>query len=211
MTSFMELRSPEEDVGAVQETDGVFCVGVAMSKGDGDADLQRRVKEELRRCTERSGAIFSQNSHNSSLSELAKATIRQMRTFLLIDESKDGLTLGKLLYFPRAGIPIKKLNNLHPTSLTANDVRSHIKKTLNFDKEVTFGYVSLDVDSASNKTRFILLDKNDPELLSNAHPVLGVWAAGALGTGIARDGAIWTVIMEYLTDPHLTMRLSVAG
>jgi hypothetical protein len=85
MTSFMELRSPEEDVGAVQETDGVFCVGVAMSKGDGDADLQRRVKEELRRCTERSGAIFSQNSHNSSLSELAKATIRQMRTFLLID------------------------------------------------------------------------------------------------------------------------------
>lgn len=103
------------------------------------------------------------------------------------------------------------MNNLHPTSLTANDVRSHIKKTLNFDKEVTFGYVSLDVDSASNKTRFILLDKNDPELLSNAHPVLGVWAAGALGTGIARDGAIWTVIMEYLTDPHLTMRLSVAG
>ena len=85
MTSFMELRSPEEDVGAVQEADGVFCVGLAMGKGDSDADLQRRVKEELRRCTERTGAIFSQNSHNSSLTELAKATIRQMRTFLIID------------------------------------------------------------------------------------------------------------------------------
>ena len=36
-------------------------------------------------------------------------------------------------------------------------------------------------------------------------------AAGVLGTGTVRDGAIWSVIMEYLTDPHLTMRLSVSG
>lgn len=64
---------------------------------------------------------------------------------------------------------------------------------------------------AGDKHKFILLDRNDPELLTASPPVLGVWAAGALGTGLQREGVIWTAIMEYLTDPHLTTRLSVSG
>jgi hypothetical protein len=75
---------------------------------------------------------------------------------------------------------------------------------------VLFGYISLN-GKPGDKYKFILIDRNDPDLQSTAPPMLGVWAAGNLGSGLQRDAAIWSVIMEYMTDPHLTKRLSVAG
>jgi hypothetical protein len=80
------------------------------------------VKEELRRCSERSGIVYSHNSKNSSLSELSRATIRQLRVFLLFDEGRDGLSVGRLLYLPRANIPLRKVKIAQPSALTCNEV-----------------------------------------------------------------------------------------
>jgi hypothetical protein len=129
------------------------------------------------------------------LSELNRATIRQLRVFLFFDEGREGLNVGRLLYFPRVSIPIRKISITQPTALTGNDVLERIKRTLNFKTDVAFGYISLNAGMAGDKYKFILLDRNDPELLTASPPVLGVWAAGALGTGLQREGAIWTVIM----------------
>jgi hypothetical protein len=81
-------------------------------------------------------------------------------------------------------MPLRKITLTQPTAVTSNDVLEHIKKTLNFSREVAFGYISLNAGMGGDRHRFILLDRNDPE--TPAQPVLGVWAAGALGTGLQR-------------------------
>jgi hypothetical protein len=59
--------------------------------------------------------------------------------------------------------------------------------------------------------KFILLDRNDPELQNNSFALLGVWAAGYLGNALQKEAALWSLIMDYLTDPQITKRLSLQG
>lgn len=68
-----------------------------------------------------------------------------------------------------------------------------ITSEFNFSKDVAFGYISL--NNLPNGFKFILLDKNDPELQNNPPPVLGVWIAGSFGTNLQKYNAFWIAIM----------------
>lgn len=67
------------------------------------------------------------------------------------------------------------------------------------------------MNNSPNGFKFILLDKNDPELQNNPPPVLGVWVAGNIGNNAQRYNNFWIAIMEYLTNPQITKRLSLQG
>lgn len=41
--------------------------------------------------------------------------------------------------------------------------------------------------------------------------ILGVWIAGNLSNHLQRDAAFWSVIMEYLTNPQITKKISLVG
>jgi hypothetical protein len=41
---FMEFKMDNEDIGGAQELDGVFCVGLSLTKGEGDSEIARRIK-----------------------------------------------------------------------------------------------------------------------------------------------------------------------
>lgn len=64
---------------------------------------------------------------------------------------------------------------------------------LNYNKDLVFGYISL--NNTPNGYKFILLDKNDPELQNNPLPVLGVWLAGNLGNNLQKYNSFWITIM----------------
>jgi len=48
---------------------------------------------------------------------------------------------------------------------------------LTFKNKYDYGYLSLSTNPQTNETRFLLIDKLDPELNQSAPPMIGVWMA----------------------------------
>jgi hypothetical protein len=69
--------------------------------------------------------------------------IRQIRVFILIDESKESLTIGKLMFYPKVNIPLRKIKISQPSALTSNEILEKIKNRVDFSKDLIFGYISL--------------------------------------------------------------------
>lgn len=91
--------------------------------------------------------------------------IRQIRVFIIIDETRGAMTLGKLIFFPnvhilmiKVNIPLKKIK-INKLSMTENSVYADLRK-LNYNKDLVDGLIS--INFSQGKYRFILLDKNDP-------------------------------------------------
>jgi hypothetical protein len=98
---------------------------------------------------------------------------------------------------------------LTPATFAGNDVQKHIARGLDFHRELNYGYLTLTRNEKGFK--LVLLDKNEPELHQNSVPVIGVWIAGNYGNSLQRDASFWSLIVEYLTNPLITKRLSLVG
>ena len=55
----------------------------------------------------------------------------------------------------------------------------------------------------------MIIDRNDPEL--QYPPLIGVWAAGFFKDNKSKHTALWSMIMEYITNPQIKKRLSFQG
>jgi len=96
------------------------------------------------------------------------------------------------MFYPKATFPLKKIK-ITPSTFIGNDVLNVITKTLNYSKDLIYGYISL--TPANNGYKFLLFDKNDPELHQKSVPVIGVWIAGQMGSNFQKDASFWSIIM----------------
>lgn len=68
--------------------------------------------------------------------------LRQIRIFIIIDDSKDTINIGRLMFLPKVNIPLRKIK-VEKLSFIQNVVMDMISSKLNYSKQLTFGYITL--------------------------------------------------------------------
>lgn len=68
--------------------------------------------------------------------------LRQIRIFIIIDDSKDTFNIGRLMFLPKVNIPLRKVK-VEKISFIQNVVMDMISSKLNYSKQLTFGYITL--------------------------------------------------------------------
>lgn len=109
------------------------------------------------------------------------------------------------MYYPDAKFLIKPIK-LVPAKFTANKVYEEV---LSFKNKFDYGYLSLS-NTTSKERRFLLIDKLDPELNQSPPPMIGVWmSAEKFESKEEMKNYAWALIMEYLRNPSLRIKLSI--
>lgn len=68
--------------------------------------------------------------------------LRQIRIFIIIDDSKDTINIGRLMFLPKVSIPLRKVK-VEKLSFIQNVVLDMVSSKLNYSKQLTFGYITL--------------------------------------------------------------------
>lgn len=82
-----------------------------------------------------------------------------IRIFFLVEERERKLKIGRLLFFPKVDISIRKVK-ITPCSFVDNPTFKKISQ-MNFAKQTYSGYISLNCDPKTGAYKFYFIDHHD--------------------------------------------------
>ena len=102
-----------------------------------------------------------------------------IRIFILVEERERKLKIGRLLFFPKVDISIRKVK-ITPCSFVENDTYKKISQ-MNFTKQTYSGYISLSCNPKTGEFKFYFIDYHDYQQQKEPVSLFGVFLAGRLG------------------------------